>query len=69
MDFEKDDFELEIEKENAGNDFELRCQKEEEIDKSRTKRLRKIPHIKYDLKINFSKSELYFCIYQPNIVL
>lgn len=67
MDFEKDDFELEIEKENAGNNFELKCQKEEEIDKSRTKRLRKIPHIKYNLKINFNKGELYFLIYKPKI--
>lgn len=70
MNFDKDDFEMELEAENEGSFLELKVQKEEEItDKSGIKRISKIPHIKYDLKVDLNKKEVSIFIHLPKIVL
>lgn len=70
MDFEKDEFEEELENENAGF-FEFQLQKEEDIiDQSRIKRLRKRDlHVKYDLKVDLNKKIIRFFVNLPHIIL
>ena len=70
MDFEKDEFEEELENESAGN-FELKLQKEEDfIDKSGIKRLKKFPKkVNYGLKVDLKNKIVRFNVYMPKIQL
>lgn len=69
MDFEKDSFELELERENEGYELVLENKTEEILEKSKIKKIRKIPKAYPDIKIDFSKNEVSLYIFIPKIKL
>ena len=69
MDFEKDSFELELERENEGYELVLENQTEEILEKSKIKKIRKIPQAYPDIKIDFAKSEVSLYVFIPKIKL
>ena len=68
MDFEKDSFELELEKENEGYELVLN-ETEETTEKSKIRRIKKIPKVKPEIQIDFAKSELSLYAIIPKIKL
>ena len=68
-DFEKDDFELELEKENEGYELVLENETEEVVEKSKIKRLKKLPKVKPKIKVDVENFEVGLFVEIPKIKL
>ena len=69
MDIEKDDFELELEKENEGYELVLENKTEEIAEKSKILRIKKLPKVRPEIKVDFAKSEVSLYVIIPKIEL